>query len=54
MTRARRADPSLTGATFQATENRGPVPGTDGFRRRLYRGEVRLRNIGLRWTEDVG
>lgn len=54
VTRARRTDPRLTGATFQATENRDPVPGTDGFRRRLYRGEVRLRNIGLRWSEDVG
>lgn len=53
VTRARRADPNFTGATFQATENRDPVPGTDGFRRRVYRGEVRVRNVGLRWTEEV-
>jgi prepilin-type N-terminal cleavage/methylation domain-containing protein len=53
VTRARRTDPNFTGATFQATENRDPVPGTDGFRRRVYRGEVRVRNVGLRWTEEV-
>jgi prepilin-type N-terminal cleavage/methylation domain-containing protein len=54
VTRARRTDPNLTGATFQATENRDPVAGTDGFRRRVYRSEVRVRNVGLRWSEDVG
>ena len=53
VTRARRADPSLQDATFQASENRDPVAGTDGFRRRVYRGSVRLRNIGLRWSEEV-
>ena len=53
VTRARRPDPSFTGATFQATENRAAVAGTDGFRRRLYRAEVRLRNIGRRWREGA-
>ncbi len=34
--------------TFQRTENRDPVPGTDGFRRRVYTSSVRPRNVGSR------
>jgi prepilin-type N-terminal cleavage/methylation domain-containing protein len=51
VTRSRRPDPSLTGATFQALENRAPIAGTDGFRRRVLTSEVRLRNVGSRWDE---
>lgn len=47
--RARAADPKLQNAEFQATENRAPVAGTDGFRRRVYSSAVRPRNVGHRF-----
>ncbi len=47
--RSRRPDPNLNGATFQVRENRAPIAGTDGFRRRAFTAEVRPRNIGHRW-----
>ena len=52
VTRSRRPDPNLTGATFQVLENRDPIPGTDGFRRRPYSAAVRIRNVGHRWREE--
>jgi prepilin-type N-terminal cleavage/methylation domain-containing protein len=51
VTRSRRPDPNLTGATFQVLENRDPIAGTDGFRRRPYSAAVRIRNVGHRWQE---
>lgn len=33
---------------FQATENRIPPAGSDGFRRRVHRATVQLRNVGTR------
>lgn len=34
--------------TFQVTENRAPIVGSDGFRRRVFSVTVRPRNVGLR------
>jgi prepilin-type N-terminal cleavage/methylation domain-containing protein len=52
VTRSRRTDPRLTGATFQNLHNRAAVPGTDGFRRRPYTSTIRVRNVGHRWYEE--
>jgi prepilin-type N-terminal cleavage/methylation domain-containing protein len=46
--RTRFPDPTWTQGVFQATENRTAVAGTDGFRRRVHTGTVRLRNAGNR------
>lgn len=46
--RTRFTDPSWTQGTFQNTENRTAVVGTDGFRRRVHIATVRLRNAGNR------
>ena len=35
--------------SFQITENREPVSGTDGFRRRVHTATVRPRNVGRRY-----
>jgi prepilin-type N-terminal cleavage/methylation domain-containing protein len=51
--RSRRPEENLTGATFQALENRQAIAGTDGFRRRAFIAAVRPRNIGHRWNEGV-
>jgi prepilin-type N-terminal cleavage/methylation domain-containing protein len=45
--RAQLADPEFNGA-FLAAENRNPVAGSDGFRRRLHTSTVMLRNVGTR------
>jgi hypothetical protein len=41
-------DANWTQGFFQATENRAPVAGTDGFRRRVFTASVRPRNVGQR------
>ena len=46
--RTRSEDERFTQGFFQATENRDPVPGQDGFRRRVYTAIVRMRNVGDR------
>lgn len=46
--RSRAPDPALPDASFQALENRNPVAGTDGFRRRVHVANVRPRNVGHR------
>jgi prepilin-type N-terminal cleavage/methylation domain-containing protein len=51
--RSRRPDPALTNATFQVTENREVVAGTDGFRRRVFTGTARPRNVGHREPKVV-
>jgi prepilin-type N-terminal cleavage/methylation domain-containing protein len=48
--RSRLPDPKLPGAAFQALENRAPIAGTDGFRRRAFTAQVRPRNVGHRWN----
>lgn len=42
------ADARLDGTLFQTTENRQPIAGEDGFRRRVLTTTVRLRNVGTR------
>ncbi len=42
------SDPRWSQGQFQATENRAPVAGTDGFRRRVFTASVRPRNVGQR------
>ena len=46
--RTRSEDERFTQGFFQATENRDPVAGQDGFRRRVYTAIVRMRNVGDR------
>ena len=46
--RTRSADERFTQGFFQATENRDPVAGQDGFRRRVHTAIVRMRNVGDR------
>jgi prepilin-type N-terminal cleavage/methylation domain-containing protein len=46
--RTRNEDPTWTQGVFQNLENRDPVAGTDGFRRRIHTASVRLRNAGNR------
>lgn len=50
--RTRAEDPQFDDGYFQATENRGAVAGTDGYRRRVYTSTIRLRNVGDR-AEDI-
>ena len=45
--RTRLEDPNFDGF-FQSTENRNPVAGLDGFRRRVHTNMIRLRNVGAR------
>jgi len=45
--RTRLEDPNFNGF-FQATQNRNPVAGNDGFRRRVHNNTIRLRNVGSR------
>jgi len=42
--RTRDPDPSFTQGMFQSMENRTPVPGNDGFRRRIWVSTIMLRN----------
>ena len=44
--RTRATDSEFDAGSFQAFENRAPVAGNDGFRRRLVVGAVRPRNVG--------
>jgi len=44
--RTRATDTNFSAGTFQNFENRAPVAGTDGFRRRVILGSVRPRNGG--------
>lgn len=46
--RTRDEDERLAQGTFQRTENRAAVAGTDGFRRRVLTSTLRLRNVGVR------
>lgn len=46
--RTRDADPNYTQGTFQALENRAPVAGADGFRRRAWVSTIMFRNIAPR------
>lgn len=46
--RTRYEDDRLDGGQFQAMENRQPVAGEDGFRRRVLTTTVKLRNVGTR------
>jgi len=46
--RTRRSEPEFTRGLMQATENRTPVAGSDGFRRRVHTSVVRLRNFSSR------
>ena len=46
--RSRTPDPAWSQGQFQTTENRDPVAGTDGFRRRTFTASVRPRNVGAR------
>jgi prepilin-type N-terminal cleavage/methylation domain-containing protein len=46
--RTESADPEITTGNPIATENRTVTPTNDGFRRRVYTGVVRLRNLGRR------
>jgi hypothetical protein len=50
VTRSRTVDPNrdYQEGTFQTTENRAAVAGSDGFRRRVHTSTIRLRNIGTR------
>lgn len=48
LARSRQADAGFTAGHFQALENRDPVAGQDGFRRRVYTNTVRVRNVGDR------
>jgi prepilin-type N-terminal cleavage/methylation domain-containing protein len=48
VTRTRRPDDEFTQGYFQATENRDPIAGQDGYRRRVHTAIVRMRNIGDR------
>ncbi len=43
--RTRDPDPGFTQGMFQTMENRVPVPGTDGFRRRAWVSTIMLRNV---------
>lgn len=43
--RTRDQDPDFTQGLFQATENRAPVAGADGFRRRVWSSTTMLRNV---------
>lgn len=45
--RTRDQDPGYTSGMFQATENRAPIAGGDGFRRRIWTSTTMLRNIGM-------
>lgn len=44
--RTRDQDPQYTQGLFQATENRLPIAGGDGFRRRVWSATTMLRNMG--------
>jgi hypothetical protein len=46
--RTRAEDDTFTQGFFQATENRDPVAGQDGYRRRVHTAIVRMRNVGDR------
>jgi len=46
--RTRSEDDNFTQGSFQATENRTPIDGQDGFRRRVHTATVRMRNVGDR------
>jgi len=46
--RTARPEERNTTSQFQALENRDPVAGADGFRRRTYTSTVLLRNVGAR------
>jgi prepilin-type N-terminal cleavage/methylation domain-containing protein len=46
--RTRSEDDSFTEGFFQATENRDPIAGQDGYRRRVHTAIVRMRNVGSR------
>ncbi len=46
--RTRSEDERFTQGYFQARENRAPIIGQDGFRRRVHTATVRMRNIGDR------
>jgi len=48
VTRTRSEDERFTQGFFQATENRDPIAGQDGYRRRVHTAVVRMRNIGDR------
>ncbi len=48
VTRTRLPDDEFTQGYFQATENRDPIAGQDGYRRRVHTAIVRMRNIGDR------
>jgi hypothetical protein len=48
VSRTRSEDERFTQGFFQATENRDPVPGQDGYRRRVHTAIVRTRNVGSR------
>jgi type II secretory pathway pseudopilin PulG len=46
--RTRDPDPNFTQGTFQTLENRAPVAGADGFRRRAWVSTIMFRNIAPR------
>ena len=46
--RTRDPDPTYSQGMFQAMANRAPVPGNDGFRRRVWVSTIMLRNMGPR------
>jgi prepilin-type N-terminal cleavage/methylation domain-containing protein len=50
VTRTRMDDAEIETGQFQAKENRDPLAGNDGYRRRVHSSTVKLRNVGYRGT----
>lgn len=46
--RSRAEDAEFSQGQFQSAENRDPIAGNDGFRRRIFTASVRPRNVGTR------